>query len=57
MCIDMPTPTPNLTYKQCDDESDDDTVIASNCTYDNIDNDTAITQPTSESETEEDDFL
>ena len=44
-------------YKQCDDKNDDDTVIASNCTDDNADSDTAITQPMSESEAEEVEFL
>ena len=53
----MPTPTPNLTYKQYNDESNDDTIMASNCTEDNEDGDTNITQPTSESEIEDEIFL
>ena len=44
-------------YKQCNDESDDDTIMASNFTEDNEDDGTNITQPASESETEDEEFL
>ena len=53
----MPTPTPNLTYKQCDDESDGDTVIASNCSDYDADSSTTSTEPTSDSGTDEEDFF
>ena len=53
----MPTPIPNVMYKQCDDESGDNTGIASNCSDYNADSNTASTEPTSDSDTDKEDFF
>ena len=53
----MPTSTPNVTYKHCNDESADNTTVVSTCSDYDTDSNTVITEPTSDSNTDEEDVI